>query len=266
MEVIRDKYADKVQISPILLVNHSTRDVTSFLEPLELFKEILQTRTKLDLEESSVNTELKFMRWTNDTVMHSFLAFDVMNFNIDAAEWKQKLKEQQIKHEAALHEDARKTHERRRTKFLHRKNNKRNETTSITKTQSDLFDPEACQETSVPEPSSSQYDSTLTLKLPHFYYWTHLFYSYWTLAGADLPLYEEISGNFPKSFTWLLGHCAKMIEVTPNELYSQLLIVENQFLYALKPMSKVKTRVKYRPKKQLPKKMVKIVNQFKNVW
>lgn len=266
MEIIREKYADKLQISPILLVDHTKRDIKSFLEPLDLYKEVLRTRTKLDLQEACTNSNLKFMRWTNETLKNAFITCNALDFNISETKWEQKLKRSVKKYEMLCLEDSNKTHNRRKMKFLQRKatNRLQPDPKTYTDTNQLLFDP--YQKFSLSDPCASEYDSILTLKLPHFYYWTNYFYSYRSIANTDLHLYEDIAENFPQSFIWLLNHCANMIEMKSNELYSQLLIVENQFLYALKPMTKLRTKLQYRSKKQLPRKMHKVVNQFKNLW
>ncbi|XP_063702649.1 TATA box-binding protein-associated factor RNA polymerase I subunit B-like [Culicoides brevitarsis] len=261
LEMIREKHAEKVQIPPCLLIDHSKRDLKSLLDPLELHKELLQTRTKLEIEESCINNQIKFKRWTIQThEKESFLHYNAVDFRISDSEWIEKLKKREERYDRRLKKDENRTHKRRFAKFQQKKDLRRQKPF----TESTIFGPEEPCE--LPEINSADFDETITLKVPHFYYWNNFYHSEKSEFTVDTKIFKETERDLPKTFLWLLEYCAQMIEISPMELYSQLLIVENQFLFAMKPMSKIKDKIRYRSKQELPKKMSKIIQNVRKYW
>lgn len=74
--------------------------------------------------------------------------------------------------------------------------------------------------------------------------------------------------KLPRSFQWLLKHCATQLHMHPKDLYIELLAIENQFRYVLKPVFKMKNRILNRKmtKRNLSARTLNAVNLLKRIW
>uniref|UniRef100_A0A336MX32 CSON009124 protein n=1 Tax=Culicoides sonorensis TaxID=179676 RepID=A0A336MX32_CULSO len=263
MEVLRETYPEKVHFPSMLLIDHSQRDIKSLLDPLNLYKTLLQCGIKLEVNEAQLNSSLKFERWTLRDIVVLFSHYNDCDFNVNESKWTENLKKRMTKIELKEQKDVIETHERRKTKFNEKKPKQYPNTISE---ENIFFEQNDTISQDLPIPNPDQFDSIVTLKQPHFNYWTHFYYSFINFYKTDYELFEEASKSFPRSFSWILNHCAKIIEMAPSDLYTQLLTVENQFLYALRPMDRIKTELKYRHYKNLPKKMRPKIRTIKNLF
>lgn len=78
--------------------------------------------------------------------------------------------------------------------------------------------------------------------------------------------FEEELRKLPSSFQWLLKQCALQLHMQVKDLYIELLAIENQFRYVLKPMHKMKNCIKYRDNKKLPPRLLTAVNNLRTIW
>ncbi|XP_063705341.1 TATA box-binding protein-associated factor RNA polymerase I subunit B-like [Culicoides brevitarsis] len=88
------------------------------------------------------------------------------------------------------------------------------------------------------EPDS---DTDVTYHRPNFEYWTYIDRP----DSLSKDIYDLLSVEFPYIFKWLLETCSAMLQMKPIFLYFELLTIEVQFLYILKPMYKIKNELKY---------------------
>lgn len=91
------------------------------------------------------------------------------------------------------------------------------------------------------EPDLEDADS-IEFLLSNFDYWIGLENIYFETNQTFAKKMEKM----PKSFQWLLKQCAMQLHMQPRELYIELLAIETQFRYVLKPIFKMNTRILYR--------------------
>lgn len=72
----------------------------------------------------------------------------------------------------------------------------------------------------------------------------------------------------PKHFQWLLKQCALQIHMHIKDLYIELLAIENQFRYVLKPIFKMDSYIKMRTTsiKKLDQQTINAVKNLKRIW
>lgn len=72
----------------------------------------------------------------------------------------------------------------------------------------------------------------------------------------------------PKSFQWLLKQCALQLHMHTKDLYIELLAIENQYRYVLKPIFKMDSYIKYRSSssKKLDTETRNAVRNLKRIW
>lgn len=74
--------------------------------------------------------------------------------------------------------------------------------------------------------------------------------------------------NLPHNFQWLLKHCAMELHMHPKDLYIELLAIETQFRYVLKPIFKMNNRILYRntTKDKTSARTFNAINLLKKIW
>lgn len=74
--------------------------------------------------------------------------------------------------------------------------------------------------------------------------------------------------NMPHNFQWLLKHCAMELHMHPKDLYIELLAIETQFRYILKPIFKMNNRILYRnlSKDKMSLRTFNAINLLKKIW
>lgn len=78
--------------------------------------------------------------------------------------------------------------------------------------------------------------------------------------------FEEKFPKFPASFQWLLKQCAMHTHMHPKDLYIELLAIEAQFRYVLKPIFKMDNCIKFRDTSKLDAKTANAVRLLNRIW
>lgn len=90
--------------------------------------------------------------------------------------------------------------------------------------------------------TSELYENSIEFTISNFDYWIAMKNIYYLTNGT----FKESTAELPKSFQWLLQQCALQIHMNPKDLYVELLAIENQYRYILKPIFKMKNFIKLR--------------------
>lgn len=74
--------------------------------------------------------------------------------------------------------------------------------------------------------------------------------------------------TLPKNFQWLLKQCALQIHMNIKDLYVELLAIENQYRYVLKPLFKMHNYIMHRTisSKKLSAQTMNAVKNLKRIW
>jgi len=84
------------------------------------------------------------------------------------------------------------------------------------------------------------YDDTLKLCRPFTDYWMyHCNFS--RIKSKNFEIFEKI---LPRSFRWLLNECANIIEMSTEDLYEEVCLIETYYAYMLKQMESASTNSK----------------------
>lgn len=78
-------------------------------------------------------------------------------------------------------------------------------------------------------------DTCLRFDVSNYDYWMNLGY----VDNLRRDQFNLLQTKFPKHFNWLLEQCSSVIECRARELYSELLLIENQFAYVIEDFSKM---------------------------
>lgn len=80
--------------------------------------------------------------------------------------------------------------------------------------------------------------------------------------------FNETMTRLPLSFQWLLQQCALQTRQHVKDLYIELLAVENEYRYVLKPIFKMKSYVQYRKRNgtKLPTQTLNASNLLRRIW
>lgn len=105
---------------------------------------------------------------------------------------------------------------------------------------------------------------SIELAMTNFDYWICLENIYFLTNQTFLQKLEKL----PRSFQWLLKHCASQLHMHPKELYIELLAIENHFRYVLKPVFKMNDRLLYRKttKDNLTPRTFNAINLLRRIW
>lgn len=80
--------------------------------------------------------------------------------------------------------------------------------------------------------------------------------------------FDETMSQLPLSFQWLLKQCALQIRQHIKDVYIELLAIENEYRYVLKPIFKMKHYVEYRKRKgtNLHAQTLNASNLLRRIW
>lgn len=80
--------------------------------------------------------------------------------------------------------------------------------------------------------------------------------------------FVDSSNALPKSFQWLLKQCALQLHMHTKDLYMELLAIENQYRYVLKPIFKMDSYIKYRSStsNKLDIETQNSIRNLKRIW
>lgn len=97
-------------------------------------------------------------------------------------------------------------------------------------------------------------------------------FDYW-IAMQNIYLITNASfvdnvNQLPKSFQWLLKQCALQIHMHIKDLYIELLAIENQYRYILKPIFKMENYIKFRRQTnaKLDAQTANAIKNLKRIW
>lgn len=244
-------------IPKILKNDFTKRDIESLID-----KKLLRKKFKgiqISTKEAPGNSNVRFIHKNKKELLPfsklhiSFLCvtmnIDTKTFltNLTAEEEQKRVSDCRIQENVQQELDSLKEH----TKNMLRESRKSFRSRNVS--DEDLFDRvESSSE------SESETEGELTLLTPNFDYWTFLEVSHYITQD----LYDCLSVEFPTSFKWLLDNCANLLEMKPIHLYLELLTIETQFLYVLKPMFEVKDRLEFRNIETLPRPVRGVVRYF----
>lgn len=100
--------------------------------------------------------------------------------------------------------------------------------------------------------------------ISNFDYWIAMQNIYYTTNAS----FTDIMTKLPKSFQWLLKQCALQIHMHPKDLYIELLAIENQYRYVLKPIFKMDSYIKYRTpsSNKLDEQTITAIRNLRRIW
>lgn len=110
--------------------------------------------------------------------------------------------------------------------------------------------------------SSLQGDSHIEFLVNNFNYWISMDNSYHLKKNSFQPKLKKM----PQSFQWLLNQCAMHVQMNPKDLYIELLAIESQYRYCLKPTFKMENCLRFRNIKKLSPTLQICVKQLDRIW
>lgn len=113
------------------------------------------------------------------------------------------------------------------------------------------------------EPSGGNVDS-IDFIISNFDYWIAMQNIYYITNASFADNVTEL----PNSFQWLLKQCALQIHMHIKDLYVELLAIENQYRYVLKPIFKMKNYITFRKclNRKLDQQTANAVKTLKRIW
>lgn len=115
------------------------------------------------------------------------------------------------------------------------------------------------------EMSDNEFDSNankIELTVSNFDYWISMQNVYYLTNKT----FEDKLSELPKSFQWLLNQCALQTHMHIKDLYIELLTIENQYRYVLKPTFKMNNCIKFRDINKLDGKTLNAVKLLQKFW
>lgn len=100
--------------------------------------------------------------------------------------------------------------------------------------------------------------------ISNFDYWISMQNIYYITNAS----FTDSVNKLPKSFQWLLKQCALQIHMHIRDLYIELLAIENQYRYVLKPIFKMENYIKFRTPSttKLDIQTLNAVKNLKRIW
>lgn len=113
------------------------------------------------------------------------------------------------------------------------------------------------------DPNADNTDS-IDFIISNFDYWIAMQNIYYITNASFADSVTEL----PKSFQWLLKQCALQIHMHIKDLYVELLAIENQYRYVLKPIFKMKNYITFRKcsNRKLDQQTANAVKNLKRIW
>lgn len=107
-------------------------------------------------------------------------------------------------------------------------------------------------------------ENGLELLVSNFNYWISMeSISHLAIVRSS---FVQKAKKLPKSFQWLLEQCALHLNMDTLELYTELLAIESQFRYKLKPTFKMNNCYRFREAMKLPKPLRYAVQTLDSIW
>lgn len=105
---------------------------------------------------------------------------------------------------------------------------------------------------------------TIEFVISNFDYWMAMQNIYFITNAS----FVESVNALPNTFQWLLKQCALQIHQHIKDLYIELLAIENQYRYILKPIFKMDSYIKYRSDsgKKIDTQTRKAIRCLKRIW
>lgn len=106
--------------------------------------------------------------------------------------------------------------------------------------------------------------ASLEFLVSNFDYWIAMENIYYITNNS----FNETMTGLPLSFQWLLEQCALQIRQNTKDLYIELLAIENEFRYVLKPVFKMTNYVEYRKRTgtNLHTQTLNASNLLRRIW
>lgn len=107
-------------------------------------------------------------------------------------------------------------------------------------------------------------ENTIKFIISNFDYWIAM-QNIYLITNAS---FVESINQLPKSFQWLLKQCALQTNMHIKDLYIELLAIENQYRYILKPIFKMESYIKFRKTNntKLDAQIPSAVKNLKRIW
>ncbi|XP_063706402.1 TATA box-binding protein-associated factor RNA polymerase I subunit B-like [Culicoides brevitarsis] len=233
----------EVEIPEILKEKITERNVEYLIKSSKLKRKFQKFGFTLKTIEAPSNECVSFARNKKDTTKISnykknSYRFRIVRTNIDETSYLENIKneEEQKEMQKMKAKDGESTKKELKTLKDLTKTYLREKRKKFEPQEDDFFSEIESSSDSEPDENTS-----ITLFKPNFDYWTYLEYPH--MITQDL--YDYMRPEFPESFKWLLENCANLVMMKPYHLYFELLTIETQFLYILKPMHKIRNELVY---------------------
>lgn len=111
---------------------------------------------------------------------------------------------------------------------------------------------------------NAQNENSIEFIISNFDYWIAMQNIYYMTNAS----FADSVTTLPKSFQWLLKQCALQIHMNIKDLYIELLAIENQFRYVLKPIFKMDSYIRYRTPStdKLNAQTINAIKNLKRIW
>lgn len=308
MEHIKNDRSVKSQVyvPEFMNVDHGTRDILAFFYPKQLKKEFKSHKHRLVVREIGFNKKFNFMpvSYTNSKITTNVQ----FQFDVTTQEWIKEIRENEIAKRNTMEVNRSIEHEmigdgvrmhleslaaKQQAKMMTSKDTSLTaNVTTVTETLSDNFFEEeekeiiddyrlleprrnldeqpnmlhylSSDDDSEPDDSTIDNNNQIDFILSNFDYWILLQNIYYITNAS----FAETMNQLPKSFQWLLNQCALQIHMPVKDLYIELLAIENQYRYVLKPIFKMNHYIKYRKlnRGKLDTQTLNAIKLLKKIW
>lgn len=307
MEHIRNDRSikSKVYVPEFMNVDHEARDMMAFLKPKQLKNEFKLHNHRLVIKEIGFNKNFNFMpvSYTNSKITTN-VQFE---FDVTTQEWIKGIRDSEIAKQNTMELNRSIEHEmigfgvkkhleslsakREAKKMASKDTSLTANVTTATETLSDNFCEEEKeiiddyrlleprrnldQQTNMlhylssdddlePDDSCIDRNNQIDFILSNFDYWIAMQNIYYITNAS----FAETLKALPKSFQWLLNQCALQIHMPVKDLYIELLAIENQYRYVLKPIFKMNHYIKYRKlnRGKLDTQTLNAIKLLKKIW
>lgn len=296
----------KVYVPEFMNVDHEARDMLALLKPNQLKKEFKSHNHRLVIKKIGFNKNFNFVpvTYTNSKITTN-VQFE---FDVTTQEWIKEIRDSEIAKQNTMKVNRSIEHEligvgvknhleslsaKQQAKKLASKDTSLTQNaTTATETVSDNFFEEVEKEIiddyrlleprrnldqqpnmlhylssdddSESDDSSIDSNNQIDFILSNFDYWIAMRNIYYITNAS----FAETLNELPKSFQWLLNQCALQIHMPVKDLYIELLAIENQYRYVLKPIFKMSHYIKYRKlnRGKLDTQTLNAIKLLKKIW
>lgn len=296
----------KVYVPEFMNVDHASRGMLAFLKPKQMKKEFKSHNHRLAIKKIGYNENFKFrpVTYTNSKI-NTKVQFE---FDITTQEWINEIRKSEIAKQNTMEVNRSIEHEmitasvknhlenlsaKQQAKNMASKNTSLTpNATTATEAHSDNFFEEeekeiiddyrlleprrnldqqpnmlhyfSSDEDSESDDSSIDSDKKIDFILSNFDYWIAMQNIYYITNASFAEALKEL----PKSFQWLLNQCALQIHMPVKDLYIELLAIENQYRYVLKPIFKMNHYIKCRKlnRGKLDTQTLNAIKLLKKIW